>query len=123
MKKKSMTILLFHGSRSPSTLTEARVMAGVVPSGKPESPCEAAFLQFAEPSLEQVVTRAVDDGFDSITIFPMFVLTGTHVETDIPALLTGFRKKFPEVVFHLMPHLGRDQEFLDWVAAKIQRMA
>jgi len=36
-------------------------------------------------------------------------------------MLSGFREKFPAVVFQLMPHLGHDRSFLDWIAVKIRQ--
>jgi sirohydrochlorin ferrochelatase len=67
---------------------------------------EQAFLQYVPPSLEETVSRCVEQGAGRIIIVPFFVQPGAHVTRDIPKAVVGFEQRYPQVRFIVTGHVG-----------------
>jgi sirohydrochlorin cobaltochelatase len=65
-----------------------------------------SFLEVAEPSIFISINKAIMDGCKVIKIFPYFLAAGKHVKDDIPSEIKKFKKKYPEIEFILLPHIG-----------------
>lgn len=52
---------------------------------------EMAFLNYTEPDLETAVSRALEQGADSIEIIPWFLIAGKFVKEDLPPLVERVR--------------------------------
>ena len=115
-------ILLFHGSRVPETHLEANRLTGALAQNPGHVNVSCAFLQNISPSLPDAMAEAVYNHANKITIFPLFTLTGRHVQDDIPEVVSAFRTSHPEISVSLQPHLGADPEFQSWLAGKIQQV-
>jgi sirohydrochlorin cobaltochelatase len=68
---------------------------------------EHAFLQFAEPLLEQKIEETVQKGAAKIVIFPFFISSGSHILVDIPELVEKARSIHPGVEFIVTRPLGK----------------
>lgn len=112
-------ILLFHGSRYPSTQKEAANLSQRLQQQHPACRISVAWLQNSTPSLSETLEKLLSQSPGQITIFPLFTLTGRHVEYDIPRLVEDFRERHPELPIVLAPHLGADAGFADWLSRKI----
>ncbi len=112
-------VLLFHGSRYPSTQKEADELSQNLQQQVPASRLSIAWLQNSTPSLPDVLEKLVASNTTQITILPLFTLTGRHVEYDIPRLVEDFKERQPTVSIVLAPHLGADPDFAGWLARKI----
>jgi sirohydrochlorin ferrochelatase len=70
---------------------------------------ETAVLEFgASPlhqQLQQLGERAIQAGYETISILPVFLLTGVHVMEDLPSEL-ALAQQDSRVKFILLPHLG-----------------
>ncbi len=104
-------IIVAHGSRKESS--NAEVMALVV---KVKSLVDAqydviktAFLEFAEPSLEESITASVKEGVTHMVILPYFLASGNHVTRDIPTVVEQMEIMYPEVKIELKEHLGSSE--------------
>ncbi|MBF0501408.1 MAG: CbiX/SirB N-terminal domain-containing protein [Candidatus Riflebacteria bacterium] len=115
---KTCVILLFHGSRLESAKKEAMELAEHV-SSTLARPVVTAFLQMAEPAIEQALKDAVVAGNIRIHLYPMFTLTGRHIEEDLPKILSEFRSSFPRIQLHVEPHLGADPAFQHWLCERL----
>jgi sirohydrochlorin ferrochelatase len=66
----------------------------------------AAFLEFADPSLEEGMLSCVEKGASEIVILPYFLASGNHVTRDIPEAVQKVQASHPQVRFTLKEHIG-----------------
>ena len=101
-------LMTAHGSRKQSSNTEILDLVDAV--GKiPENGFDmimGAFIQYASPLFSQQVDVLVERGASQIVVFPYFIAAGSHVLTDIPTLIEQAKKRYPQVDFTLIPHIG-----------------
>lgn len=110
MKSRGM-ILIAHGSRNPKWRDAFAGLASRINQGREGSPTRPAFMELSPPGLDKVVEEMVDEGYDEIQVFPLFLARGNHVNHDIPALVEECRNRYPEVIFQLLPPLGDHDVF------------
>lgn len=67
---------------------------------------EAAFLELAEPSIPDGITKCIHQGAKEVIVFPYFLNSGRHVTEDIPTEVNLSREQHPEVKIKLSTHLG-----------------
>ena len=109
MEKQMKTLIIAaHGSRKQASNIEVERLAGRL-AGKLSDRFDRvipAFLQFADPLLEDVLQTAAKDG-GQVVVFPFFIGSGSHILEDIPALVSQAGLDHPEVEFILARHLGK----------------
>lgn len=101
-------IIVAHGSRKVSSNSEVILLGENV---KPLVDAQydvvkTAFLEFAEPSLEESIIACVEAGVRHIVILPYFLASGNHVTRDIPAVVEQMKIMHPKVKIELKEHLG-----------------
>lgn len=101
-------IIVAHGSRKESSNAEVMALGVKI---KPlvdgqYDVVKTAFLEFAEPSLEESITACVKEGVRHIVILPYFLASGNHVTRDIPAVVEKIEVTYVEVKIELKEHLG-----------------
>lgn len=101
-------VIAAHGSRKKESAMEVAALTGKLGKlAKPEfDRVVHGFLQFSDPLLPGVIEAAVEDGADTVVVFPFFISAGSHIMTDIPDLVTGLAEKYPAVDFRITRHLG-----------------
>lgn len=101
-------IIVAHGSRKESSNAEVMALGAKVQPlvGTQYDVVKTAFLEFAEPSLEESITASVKEGVRHIVILPYFLASGNHVTRDIPAVVEQMQVTYPEVKIELKEHLG-----------------
>lgn len=115
-------IVLGHGSRRPEANQEIREIAELVKGiGGGEVHYAACFLQFGEPNLDQVVAEMHQAGIQKITVVPLLLTVGSHIQEDLPALLSEQKKRYPNITFVLSPHLGTDRRIAEIVLDRIKQ--
>ncbi len=105
---KRIVILLGHGSIREQANVEIRAMWAMMQTQLPELDIRGSFVEVADPTLEQTIDQAVEDGANHIVIVPMFLTRGNHLSNGIPRILDGVRQKYPTVQIDLTQHLGVD---------------
>ncbi|MFF2746375.1 sirohydrochlorin chelatase [Kitasatospora sp. NPDC058048] len=75
-----------HGSRDPATVTSIRALLWAVRSLRPEHPVRCCFLDFARPSLPEVLSQLADS---RPALAPLFLGAGYHLRVDLPAALSA----------------------------------
>ncbi|MEX1056724.1 MAG: CbiX/SirB N-terminal domain-containing protein [Natronospirillum sp.] len=111
-------LLAAHGSRVDRSNEEFQVLAERVSkhlSGRYDV-ITTAFLELATPTIGDEIDRLVAAGAERIRILPCFLLEGSHVGEDIPALVATARDKHPGVKMELQPHLAADPQFVNYLA-------
>ena len=109
-------ILFAHGARDArwsDTLTD---LSRRVQLRAPDALVAVAFLEFQPPTLDSVLTKAIERGCCSIDVVPVFWASGGHVANDLPPMLADFRRQHPEIELRLLPVLSELPGLLDFVA-------
>lgn len=103
-----------HGSRDPNWRRPLDAILANT-AARTEKPVRLAFLQFIEPTLKQSLEELSALGAKWITIFPLFIAGGGHVDKDIPAIAAEFRGKSPDVAVKILPALGEVSELQEFI--------
>ena len=102
-------IIAAHGSRKKESNLEVASLAKRL-SHKTKGLFEIvehAFLQFAEPLIEEKIDELVQKGAKKIVIFPFFIASGSHILVDIPDLIKKVQITHGNVEFTITRHLGK----------------
>ncbi|MBI3039574.1 CbiX/SirB N-terminal domain-containing protein [bacterium] len=113
-------ILLFHGSRRVSANDEALILTSKISLQVKSNNFSTAFLGFGTPSLRQTLESVYSRGTRQIRVFPLFILSGKHLEEDLPNILKEFRTANPDVNIIQEPYLASDPSFEKWFISKIK---
>ena len=109
-------LIVAHGSRNPNSNRETESLTDAVRKrGHDYEIVEHAYLELAEPAIPTAVADLVEKGVDSITLVPLFLASGNHVERDMPAILEELKKTYPNSRFTMTSHIGANSGFADLV--------
>ncbi len=101
-------ILLGHGSVREEANEEMRALWASLAAQLPEVRVSGAFVEAAQPALEQEIDRLADAGVTRIVIVPLFLTSGQHLRSGIPKVLRRIREKHGSLEIVLTRHLGVD---------------
>ena len=113
-------LLVAHGSRRQEANEDLYRLAEMVQQARPEKLIECAFLDVVEPTIPQGAKRCVERGAQRVLIFPYFLSAGRHVVDDLNHFRKQFATTWPEVVFHICPHLGLHPLMVQIVFERLQ---
>ncbi|GAB4277347.1 MAG: CbiX/SirB N-terminal domain-containing protein [Deferrisomatales bacterium] len=119
---QTAVVLLGHGSRVEDANRGLRAVARSVAAQLGVETVEAAFLQFATPTLEEAASACVAAGARRVAVVPFFLFSGAHVLEDIPAALARLRRRFPDVEFRLSPVLGGHPKLAEAAAERVKEV-
>lgn len=107
MESKAL-IIVAHGSRKDSSNNEVMELGEKVKSllGDHYSYIMTAFLEFANPSLEESIFSCIERGVNEVVILPYFLASGNHVTRDIPEVVAKIQASYPDVKMILKEHIG-----------------
>ncbi|MDQ1264787.1 MAG: sirohydrochlorin cobaltochelatase [Campylobacterota bacterium] len=77
---------------------------------------ELAFLELAEPSFEEAIKKLTTSGITKITVLPLFLAPGKHVQEDVPSLASNFSKKY-DTDIKVLEHIGARDEYVALIEA------
>ena len=115
-------VLLGHDSRLAGGTCGLEPVAARVAALLGGARVEEAFLQLAQPNLDEAVARCVAAGAERIVVVPFFLFPGAHVQEDIPQALERLAAVYPRVTLHLAEVLGGHPKLAE-VAAERAREA
>lgn len=110
-------VLFAHGSRDRHWLETCERIARRVGDSLGEDAVALAYMQMAEPTLDQVVARAARDGVNRLTVLPLFFSAGGHVAKDIPRIVAAARRSHPDFQIDVREPVGEDDRFAELVVA------
>ena len=110
-------VLVAHGSRDPGWAQGLQDVREAVVLAHPDVAVELAYLEFVQPTLEQVVRDCCDRGVTRLQVIPLFLGIGHHVRVDLPNRLDALRSVHPELQLHALPALGAWPQLHAMVAA------
>jgi sirohydrochlorin cobaltochelatase len=114
-------ILLAHGSRDPLGTQPLAQIRAWVQAAQPELLVREAYLSLNQPSLEDCVEDLHHSGHDSVTVLPLLVARGQHLNVELPLLMRGLQERFPAMSLRLGPHLGADEAIVGLVLARMSQ--
>lgn len=107
---KNALLVISHGSRRSASNEEVAALVARIREQSGELIVAHAFLEIAEPMVNQTINRLIESGVTDIRVFPHFLAAGTHVSRDIPREIAMARTEHPDVQFSILPHLGALKE-------------
>lgn len=80
---------------------------------------EYAFLQMAQPLLENKLEELARNGVKQLVIFPLFIGSGSHITIDIPELVKKVQASYPDLDIRVTDHLGKISAIEDVIVAQV----
>jgi sirohydrochlorin ferrochelatase len=99
-------LLIAHGSRQEDANADLYGVVGEMRRRGRHALVEAAFLELAEPTVEQGAAACVRAGATRVILLPYFLSAGVHVRRDLAALRAHLAAEHPGVEFRLAEPLG-----------------
>lgn len=109
-------LLLAHGSRSEGWAEPFYRLRTLLQERRGPAELPLAFMEFAEPTLEQGLDRLREAGRTDVRIIPLFLAAGIHLRRDIPRRIEEYRSRHPGMRIELEQVLGEDEAFLQLLA-------
>lgn len=88
-------LYILHGTRHAKGLAEATLFLEKMRKIIPVQIQELSFLELAKPTIEEGFRRCLVNGATEITIVPLFLTAGNHVQKDIPEIVANLQRKYP----------------------------
>jgi sirohydrochlorin cobaltochelatase len=101
-------ILFAHGARSPSWAAPFERLRQITAARLPDCTVSLAFLELMAPSLPDEVAALAAGGVTRITIVPVFLGLGGHLQRDLPALVQRLRAQHPQLAIEVAGPVGED---------------
>jgi sirohydrochlorin ferrochelatase len=115
---RSALLLIAHGSRQEEANADLYHVVDEMRRRGDYALVEAAFLELAEPNVEQGGARCVAQGARRVVLLPYFLSAGVHVCRDLTAARQRLAERYPQVEFRLAEPLGRHPLLLQVVAER-----
>ena len=98
-------LLIAHGSRDPRWAEPFRAIEARIRAGH-SGPVALVFLESMAPAFAEGAARLATSGATRVVVVPLFLATGSHVRSDIPALVSEARTAHPGIDFKVLPAIG-----------------
>lgn len=112
-------VLLAHGSRDPRWRAPFERLAGTLARDLGAARVRMAYMEFASPSLVDVAAEAARDGVTRLSVLPLFMAGGGHVDHDIPVLAREVEGRHPGMIVEVAGAIGEEPR----VVAAIEEIA
>ena len=88
-------------------------------ASRPVIPC---FLELTKPTIQEGVTRCVEEGYTDISALPILLFAARHNKFDVTNELDRARKRYPQVKFHYGRHFGITPPILELWRSRLQAL-
>lgn len=120
----SQAIILFaHGARDPAWAAPFFIIQGKLQAARPDVLVLAAFQNFIAPTLAAAAAQAAAAGAKRISVVPLFLAQGGHMQRDLPLLLAQVQSQHPQLELRVLPAIGDAPEMLQAIADWVLRSA
>jgi len=101
-------LIAAHGSRLSSSNDELQLLVEKVSANLDVAfdGVEVAFLEFASPSLDNVLVDFFKSQATEVVVLPYFLSAGIHVMNDIPREIQKALDQWPDKKITVLPHIG-----------------
>lgn len=104
--KNRCLVLMAHGSRDPKWREPFELLKDRIADALDCSSVALAYMEFASPTLDEVIENKVNAGTTDFIIFPLFMAAGAHVSNDIPAQVEKAKEQFDGISITVTPPVG-----------------
>jgi len=111
----SHIILIAHGSKDPRWRESFEELYNDLKKEMGEKNISLAYLGSNSPSLKQVVSSQVSNGFKNFKVLPLFMAGGGHVDSDIPEQIDEVKNKHQAINIELLPPVGEHPQIVDLI--------
>lgn len=102
-------VLIAHGSKRDTSNNEFKDMVEKIKKSSNYDFTKAAFLELADPSIENVTKELIEKDIKNIHFYPFFLNSGKHVLVDIPNIVDELKSKYTHIEFKLLEHFGKSE--------------
>lgn len=120
MNQSTALILFAHGARAASWAQPFQRLQAMLRDQLPGTAIELAFLELMDPRLPQVVDALVANGYNKISVVPVFFGQGSHVVRDLPEMIEELRSAYPSVQLSVAAAVGESPAVLEAIATYCQ---
>lgn len=113
-------IVLGHGSRSLEATADFMKIVDMLRERQTGDLVLPAFMELADPSLEETMKEATENGAEDILVLPCFLFQGNHIKRDIPEMLAEMRRRYPNIRIKLRGPLGPDPRVVDILVDRLE---
>jgi sirohydrochlorin ferrochelatase len=106
-------LLIAHGSRRAQANLELEQIAAQLHLRGNFCWVQPAYLELAEPSIDEGAARCVERRASVVIMLPYFLSLGRHVVDDLTAARDRLRQRYPQVTFLIAPPLGQHPALVD----------
>jgi sirohydrochlorin cobaltochelatase len=100
-------ILLFgHGARNPEWAAPFTAIRAEILLRSPGALVESGFLELMRPTFAEAVDLLVGQGAREITVVPIFMAAGSHINKDLPQLAAISMDQHTGLAITLAPPVG-----------------
>ena len=101
-------LIAAHGSRLSSSNDELQLLVEKVSANLDVAfdGVEVAFLEFASPSIDNVLVEFFKSQATEVVVLPYFLSAGIHVMNDIPREIQKALDQWPDKKITVLPHIG-----------------
>jgi sirohydrochlorin ferrochelatase len=118
--KHTALLLIAHGSRQEEANADLYHLVGQLRATGRYDLVEAAFLELAEPDIDEGAARCVARGAGRVILVPYFLSAGVHVRRDLAEARRRLAERYPDVEFRLAEPLGRHPLLAQIVSERAQ---
>ncbi|GIM48246.1 sirohydrochlorin cobaltochelatase [Collibacillus ludicampi] len=119
MRLHTGIVIIAHGSRSDEANQDVMYIGKALREQGYYKVVEVGYLELARPDVLTAIDTCVSKGANHVIVIPFFLLAGTHVQEDLPALMEQARAKHPDVIIQMGRHLGFHQQLVEIILDRI----
>ena len=111
----NVLLVIAHGSRRDESNLEIESLTNKIASfnTKVFDVVMPAFLEFAEPSIVEVIQKCSDIGAKKVTVLPYFLSAGVHITRDIPGEIQKASDQYPKLEIEITNYFGARDEIAE----------
>ncbi|MEZ4287320.1 MAG: CbiX/SirB N-terminal domain-containing protein [Polyangiales bacterium] len=106
-------LLIAHGSRRDEANQQLEKIANRLQKRMANTNVQYAFMELAEPTIDEGVRRCIEGGAKEIVVIPFMLSPGRHVREDIPALVEEAANVHGAESYRVLMPLGEHDDILD----------
>jgi sirohydrochlorin cobaltochelatase len=111
-----MLILVAHGSRDSKWRASVERLTELLQADVGPDKVRLAYMDHTAPTLDDVVSEAVQRGVSRVRVLPLFLANEGHVDRDIRPVIERLRGVHRSVDIELLPALAEHRSFREFLA-------
>ena len=104
---RTALLLIAHGSRREEANADLKRLAQELRAAAEFELVESAYLELAQPGIEEGAAACVGQGAERVVLLPYFLSEGVHVQEDLSAMHERLAARYPGIEFRLAEPLAR----------------